>query len=153
MSPVTGCYTCGAPEAMRPAREHAASRMLLAATTGALLAAGFSLATAADLPASGSLTASAVVLTSAGCVGGGQDTVAVSTAAGAVSSTVDACGQPVGRTVSVRLAPDGSVGPLVVLASTRGAREPSPMPAVILGIGAAVTAGLGAITLRTRRGR
>jgi hypothetical protein len=149
LSPVTGCYTCGAPEAMRPAREHAASRMLLAATTGALLAAGFSLATAADLPASGSLTASAVVLTSAGCVGGGQDTVAVSTA----SSTVDACGQPVGRTVSVRLAPDGSVGPLVVLASTRGAREPSPMPAVILGIGAAVTAGLGAITLRTRRGR
>lgn len=136
----------------RPQHDHPGARVLLAAAAGALLAAGWSLTTApASTPAAGTEVA-AVVTTSTGCAGGGQDTVSVQLPDGPVTTLLDACGQPEGSTVTVVLSSDGSVGEVVALAGTRSSGSgPSALPVVVLTAASVLT--VGAVAASVRAGR
>jgi hypothetical protein len=133
----------------RPQHDHPGARVLLAGAAGALLAAGWTLATA-PAGAAGAVVP-AVVTTSASCSGGGQDTVSVQLDTGAVSARLDACGQPEGSTVPVVLAADGSVGDPVSMAGTRSGRGPSALPVVVLTLGSVLT--VGSVAASARAGR
>lgn len=126
---------------MQPrARPLRVDRLLLAAASGALVAAGWSFATAAD-PVEPGQVVSATVLATAGCTAGGQDTVSVDAPGGAVTARLDACGQPTGQQVRVVLEPGGSVGAVVAVAGTRAAGGSPVAPALALGAcGVAVVA-------------
>lgn len=135
----------------RPQHDHPGARVLLAAAAGALLAAGWTLSTAAGSTAARGATVPARVTTSTSCADGGQDTVTIARAGGAVSTRLDACGQPQGSTVTVVLAADGSVGDPVALAGTRTGRGPSALPVVVLGAASVLTVGSVAASVRAGR--
>lgn len=123
----------------------------MAGAAGALIAAGWTLVTApADASAQGAVVP-AVVTTSNGCAGGGQDTVSVQLPTGPVTTRLDACGQPQGHTVSVVLAADGSVGDPVPLAGTRSGHAPSALPVVVLAAASVLTVGSVAASVRAGR--
>jgi len=138
------------PPARSPRHDTTGARVLLAGTAGALLAAGWSLATAPAGPSTGS-AADAVVTGTASCVSGGRDTVSVMTDTGPVVAGLDACGQPLGTQVSVLLQPDGSVGEVVSLAGIRSGAGSSAVPVVVLAAITAVTGGAAAASVRAGR--
>ena len=141
------------PPARSPRHDTTGARVLLAGTAGALLAAGWSLATAPAGPSTGS-AADAVVTGTASCVNGGRDTVSVMTDTGPVGAGLDACGQPLGTKVSVLLQPDGSVGEVVSLAGIRSGAGSSAVPVVVLAAITAITAVTGgAAAASVRAGR
>lgn len=135
----------------RPPHDHPGARVLLAAAAGALLAAGWTLATAPGAAPTRGAEVRAVVLTSAGCASGGQDTVSVQLPTGPVTTRLDACGQPEGSTVSVVLSADGSVGNPVALAGTRAPSKPSVLPEVVLAAASVLTVGSVAASVRAGR--
>ena len=121
--------------------------VLLTVALGALAAAGWFLITAtAPQPAGG--VASARVLATAPCTGGGRDTLSVAAPSGPVTTTLDGCGRSVGTTLTVEINADGTVPNPAALVGTRVERARSPLPRVVLGACTVLLLGLGVGVLR-----
>ncbi|MGZ4521427.1 MAG: hypothetical protein ACXVXP_16050 [Mycobacteriaceae bacterium] len=125
---------------------------LLAAAFGALLAAAWFLV-GVPAPQHVGGIASAEVVGTASCSGDGRDVVVVAAPAGAVTTTLDGCGRPVGAVVTVNLSADGSVPNPVSLAGTRGEGESSALPPLVLGMSAVLAIALGVGSLRASTAR